>query len=77
MFDLADKDKNNSLDEDEIRAIFEEMPLDILNNKNALEYALKELKKSNGFLNRDQFLELIYKIKDNRYDDDNDDDDVD
>ncbi|RNA41462.1 hypothetical protein BpHYR1_045089 [Brachionus plicatilis] len=75
LFDFADKDKNNTLDEDEIREIFVVMPVDILNNQNALEYALKKLKKSNGFLNRDQFLELIYKIKENRSDDESDEDD--
>ncbi|CAF0818898.1 unnamed protein product [Brachionus calyciflorus] len=29
LFDLTDKDKNNTLDEDEIREIFEEMPVEI------------------------------------------------
>lgn len=72
LFDFADKDKNNYLDQDEILEIFGEMPSEILNNQNALQYALKELKKSNGFLNRDQFLELIYKIRENICDDDED-----
>ncbi|RNA44684.1 tldc domain-containing [Brachionus plicatilis] len=67
LFDIADKDKSNSLDEEEIREIFGSMPSNILNNENALEYARQMNKPKLPFLSepkwlsKDKFVDLIRK----------------
>ncbi|CAF0718748.1 unnamed protein product [Brachionus calyciflorus] len=65
LFDFADKDKNQKLDENEIKEIFTNMPKIILDG-NGLEIALRKLAKKNNknkFLDKDEFLKIVHKIK--------------